>query len=62
VDTVADMLAEREREEGIPHGELEIFPLIGTARGVWNVREVLRARRCASTRAMRRSWMCRRPA
>jgi len=43
INKLADMLRERERDEGIPTGTLEIFPLIGTARGVWNVREVVTA-------------------
>jgi citrate lyase subunit beta / citryl-CoA lyase len=40
---VDDMLREREREEGVPPGTLEIFPLLGTARGIWDVREVVNA-------------------
>jgi citrate lyase subunit beta/citryl-CoA lyase len=51
VQSVADMLAEREREEGVPNGELEILPLVDTANGVWNVREVVNASarvRCAT--------------
>jgi citrate lyase subunit beta/citryl-CoA lyase len=43
IEALESVLAEREREEGIPPGTLEIFPLIGTARGVWNVREVVHA-------------------
>jgi citrate lyase subunit beta/citryl-CoA lyase len=43
VEAVAGMLSEREREAGIPHGALEILPLLGTARGIWRVREVIRA-------------------
>jgi citrate lyase subunit beta/citryl-CoA lyase len=35
------MLSEREREEGLLPGSVEIFPLLGTARGVWNVRELV---------------------
>jgi citrate lyase subunit beta/citryl-CoA lyase len=41
---VADLeavLAEREREEGLLPGSVEIFPLLGTARGIWNVREIV---------------------
>ena len=51
VDDVASILAEREREEGIPTGQLEIYPLIGSARGVWNVREIVNSSarvRCAA--------------
>jgi citrate lyase subunit beta/citryl-CoA lyase len=43
IDTVDAMLAERERDAGIPPGELEIMPLLGTARGIWNVREIVNA-------------------
>jgi citrate lyase subunit beta/citryl-CoA lyase len=38
---VTEILQERERKAGIPSGSLEIFPLIGTAKGVWNVREII---------------------
>jgi citrate lyase subunit beta/citryl-CoA lyase len=37
------ILTEREREEGLPRGSMEIFPLLGTARGIWNVREIVNA-------------------
>jgi citrate lyase subunit beta/citryl-CoA lyase len=43
VNEVDDILAERERKQGIPRGELEILVLLGTARGVWNVREIVNA-------------------
>ncbi|MDQ6673800.1 MAG: aldolase/citrate lyase family protein [Chloroflexota bacterium] len=43
VAEVGDMLQEREREVGIRQGALELFPLLGTATGVWNVREVIKA-------------------
>jgi citrate lyase subunit beta/citryl-CoA lyase len=43
INEVADILQERERKVGIPSGKLEIFPLIGTAKGVWNVREIINA-------------------
>jgi citrate lyase subunit beta/citryl-CoA lyase len=35
------MLSEREREEGLLPGSVEIFPLLGTPRGIWNVREIV---------------------
>jgi citrate lyase subunit beta/citryl-CoA lyase len=35
------VLGEREREEGLLPGSVEIFPLLGTARGIWNVREIV---------------------
>lgn len=43
-DDVAEleaMLSEREREEGLLPGSVEIFPLLGTPRGIWNVREIV---------------------
>ncbi len=43
VDQVGDILREREREVGIPSGELEIVLLLGTARGIWNVRKLVNA-------------------
>jgi citrate lyase subunit beta/citryl-CoA lyase len=43
VEEIDAMLAEREREEGIPPGQLEIMLLLDTARGVWNVRQLVRA-------------------
>jgi len=43
IDEVSDILRERERAVGIPAGELEIVLLLGTARGVWNVRELVNA-------------------
>jgi len=43
VQSIEAMLAEREREEGIPEGQLEILPVIGTARGIWNVRQIVNA-------------------
>jgi citrate lyase subunit beta/citryl-CoA lyase len=48
-ETAADIaeldaiLTEREREEGLLSGSMEIFPLLGTARGIWNVREIVNA-------------------
>jgi citrate lyase subunit beta/citryl-CoA lyase len=53
------VLAEREREEGIPTGTLEIFPLIGTARGVWNVREVVHASPRIACVALDEPGLCR---
>ncbi len=43
VDDVDGILREREREAGIPPGELEIVLLLATARGIWNVRELVNA-------------------
>ncbi|HLZ21166.1 MAG TPA: aldolase/citrate lyase family protein [Ktedonobacterales bacterium] len=50
VERVDEVLREHERNEGMLSGSLEILPLVGTARGVWNVREVVTASariRCA---------------
>jgi citrate lyase subunit beta / citryl-CoA lyase len=43
INAVAEMLHKRERKAGIPTGSLEIFPLIGTPSGVWNIRQILNA-------------------
>jgi citrate lyase subunit beta / citryl-CoA lyase len=51
IHEICDILSEREREEGVPPSSLEVFPLIGTGRGIWNVREVVNASprvRCAA--------------
>jgi len=40
---IVEMLADREREVGIPLGELEILLVLGTARGIWNVRALVNA-------------------
>jgi citrate lyase subunit beta/citryl-CoA lyase len=51
IEDVSTFLHERERKAGIPSGTLEIFPLLGTARGIWKVREILNASpriRCAA--------------
>jgi len=43
INEVSKILQAREREAGIPSGTLEIFPLIGTAKGIWKVREIIHA-------------------
>ncbi len=43
VDQIGEFLSEREREVGIPSGELEIVLVLGTARGIWNVRQLVNA-------------------
>ena len=51
IDALDEILRERERDEGLPIGTLEIMPLLGTARGVWNARDVVNASlrvRCAA--------------
>jgi citrate lyase subunit beta / citryl-CoA lyase len=37
------ILADRERDVGLLPGSLEIFPLLGTPCGIWNVREIVNA-------------------
>jgi citrate lyase subunit beta/citryl-CoA lyase len=43
VAQLESLLSERERDEGLLVGSLEILPLVGTAGGVWNVREIVNA-------------------
>jgi citrate lyase subunit beta/citryl-CoA lyase len=43
VTQVGDILGERERAVGIPAGQLEIVLVLSTARGIWNVRELVNA-------------------
>jgi citrate lyase subunit beta/citryl-CoA lyase len=40
---VEAILGERERKTGLLAGSTEIFPLLGTAKGIWNVREIVNA-------------------
>ena len=59
IKQICDMLAQREREEGVPAGTLEVFPLIGTATGVWNVREIVNANTRVRCAAIDESALCR---
>src|SRR5579883_2133753 len=59
VAEVDAMLRERERIEGIPGGRLEIFLLLSTARGVWNIRQLLRASERVSAAALDEPALCR---
>ena len=43
INHVSEILQVREYKAGIPSGNLEIFPLIGSARGIWHVRDVINA-------------------
>ena len=43
VEEIDGVLREREREVGIPSGELEIVLVLDTARGIWNVRALVNA-------------------
>lgn len=58
VDEVDAMLAEQEREEGVPRGELEILLLLGTARGIWNVREIVNASARTASVAIDEARLC----
>ena len=53
------LLSEREREEGLLPGSLEIFPLLGTARGIWNVREIVNASARVACAAIDEVRLCR---
>ena len=59
VRDVAALLAEMERRHGIPGGSLHIFMLLGTARGVWNVRELIHASPRVSSVALDPPNLCR---
>ena len=37
------IVSERERKTGLLAGSIEIFPLLGTAKGIWHVREIVNA-------------------
>jgi citrate lyase subunit beta/citryl-CoA lyase len=43
IDEVDDILREREREEGVPIGQVEILLCLGSPRSIWNVRELINA-------------------
>ncbi|HLY87515.1 MAG TPA: aldolase/citrate lyase family protein, partial [Acetobacteraceae bacterium] len=58
VEDVDAMLGEREREAGIPQGELEILVLLGTARGIWNVREIVHASARVASVAIDEARLC----
>jgi citrate lyase subunit beta/citryl-CoA lyase len=52
------ILAEHEREEGLLPGSGEILPLLGTPRGVWNVREIVTASRRIACAAIDEARLC----
>ncbi|HEX6512301.1 MAG TPA: aldolase/citrate lyase family protein [Chloroflexota bacterium] len=58
VAEVDEILQERERIEGIPGGKLEIFLLVSSAKGVWNVRQLLRASPRISAAALDEPALC----
>jgi len=53
------ILTEREREEGIPGGRLEILASIGTAMGVWNIHDLLAASERITTVTLDETALCR---
>jgi len=59
VEAVEGMLAERERDVGIPHGQLEIVLQLGTARAIWNVRQLLQASARITSVAIDEVRLCR---
>jgi citrate lyase subunit beta/citryl-CoA lyase len=59
VREVAAILAEMERRHGLPLGSLQLFLLLGTAGGVWNIRELLNASPRVSSVALDYSGLCR---
>jgi citrate lyase subunit beta / citryl-CoA lyase len=59
VEEVAAMLGEREREEGIPNGQLEILLQLDSPRGVWNVRQLVHASARIASVAIDEVRLCR---
>jgi len=59
VHEIDAILRERERIEGVPLGKLEIFVLLDTAKGIWNVRELVRATPRISSVAIDEPGLCR---
>ncbi len=58
VQEIDAALCERERVEGLPLGSLEIFLLLGTAKGVWNLRDLLAASPRISATALDETRLC----
>jgi citrate lyase subunit beta/citryl-CoA lyase len=58
IEELDALLREREREEGLLAGSVEIFPLLGTARGIWNVREIVRANSRVAAMAIDEGRLC----
>jgi citrate lyase subunit beta/citryl-CoA lyase len=59
VEEVDALLGDRERHAGIPHGSLEILLIAGTARGIWNVRELINASARIASVAIDEASLCR---
>lgn len=59
VQNVAGILSEMERRHGIPVGSLQVFLLLDTACGVWNIRELVNASPRVSSVALDYTGLCR---
>jgi citrate lyase subunit beta/citryl-CoA lyase len=53
------ILRECEREQGLLAGSEEILPLLGTPRGIWNVREIVNASGRITCAAIDEAQLCR---
>ncbi|MBI2886516.1 MAG: hypothetical protein HYY02_04850 [Chloroflexi bacterium] len=59
VRDAAEILAAMEQQHGIPVGSLQLFLLLGTAKGVWNVRELIYASPRVTSVALDGTQLCR---
>ena len=59
VQDVADLLEEMERRHGISAGSLQLFLLLGTPKGVWNIRELIYASARVSSVGLDGTNLCR---
>jgi len=59
VQDVADLLLEMERRHGISAGSLQLFLLLGTPKGVWNMRELIYASARVSSVGLDGTNLCR---
>ncbi len=51
-------LTDLERRRGIPSGDLHVIVLLGTAAGVWNIREIVRASQRVSSAGLDELSLC----
>ncbi len=58
ISKVGAMLEEIERRHGIASGALQIVLLVGTAKGIWNIRELLSASHRVSSVAIDEIQLC----
>ncbi len=59
VSTIAEILEDTERRHGIVSGSLQIIALLGTAAGVWNMREIVAGSPRVTAVALDESELCR---